>query len=50
MIDAKQAVAAKVKAGEILNQALSLTNLEEIEREIYKDRDVWSITLSFPRP
>ena len=31
----------------MLNQIPS--SLEEIERESYKDRDVWSITLSFPR-
>jgi hypothetical protein len=48
MIDAKQAVLlAKAKAFEILNQPTS--NLEEIERESYKGRDTWSITLSFPR-
>ena len=48
MIDAKQAVQiAKQKAEEMLGQ----TNfkLEEIERESYKDRDVWSLTLSYPR-
>src|SRR4029077_12115465 len=48
MIDAKQAVQiAKARAAEILNQASS--NLEEIERDSYKDREVWSITLSMPR-
>jgi len=48
MIDAKKAVQiAKEKAVEILNQSSS--NLEEIERDSYKDRDVWSITLSMPR-
>ena len=48
MIDAKQAVQiAKTKALEMLGQGSS--NLEEVERELYKDRDVWSITLSFPR-
>jgi Peptidase propeptide and YPEB domain len=48
MIDAKQAVQiAKEKATEMLGQMLP--NLEEIERDSYKDRDVWSITLSFPR-
>ena len=47
MIDAKQAVQiAKEKAAEVLNEA---GTLEEIERESYKDRDVWSITLSLPR-
>ncbi len=48
MIDAKQAVQiAKVKAAEMLNQAAY--DLEELERDSYKGRDVWSITLSFPR-
>jgi hypothetical protein len=48
MIDVKQAVQiAKAKAAEMLDQ--SSTNLEEIERDSYKDRDVWSITLSAPR-
>jgi hypothetical protein len=48
MIDAKQAVLlAKGKAEEILGPGPSF--LEEIERESYKDHDVWSITLSFPR-
>jgi hypothetical protein len=47
MIDAKQAILiAKAKAAEILSQASS--NVEEIERESYKGRDTWSITLSFP--
>ncbi len=48
MIDAKEAVQnAKQKAGEMLNQAAY--GLEELERDTYKGRDVWSITLSFPR-
>jgi hypothetical protein len=48
MIDAKQAVQiAKQRAVDMLGEADS--NLEEIEREPYKDHDVWSITLSFPR-
>lgn len=48
MIDAKQAIQiAKAKAAEMLNQAS--TNVEEIERDSYKGREVWSITLSFPR-
>ena len=48
MIDAKQAVqVAKEKAAEMLGPVIP--GLEEIERESYKDRDVWSITLSFPR-
>ena len=47
MIDAKQAVRiAKEKAADMLNQP---SVLEEIERESYKDRDVWSITLSLPQ-
>ena len=48
MIDAKVAViSAKQRAAEVLGQSGS--NLEEIERETYRDREVWSITLSFPR-
>ena len=48
MIDAQQAVQiAKVKAAEMLNQGSS--NLEEIERDSYKGREIWSITLSLPR-
>jgi hypothetical protein len=48
MIDAKQAVQiAKARAVEMLGQ--TPTYLEEIERESYKDREVWSITLSLPR-
>ena len=48
MIEAKQAVLiAKSKAEEMLGAGTS--NLEEIERESYKDREVWSITLSFMR-
>lgn len=46
MIDAKQAVLlAKDKAEEMLGAGPSY--LEEIERESYKGREVWSITLSF---
>jgi hypothetical protein len=37
---------AKEKAAEILNQP---SNLEEIERDSYKGRDTWFITLSLPR-
>jgi hypothetical protein len=49
MIDAKQAILiAEAKAAEVLDQRL--TNVEEIERETYKGRDAWSITLSYPRP
>jgi len=48
MIDIKQAVQiAKVKAAEMLGK--SSFNLEEIERDSYKSRDVWSITLSLPK-
>ena len=37
----------KKEAADLLSEASS--NLEEIERHTYKDRDVWSITLSVPR-
>jgi hypothetical protein len=48
MIDAKRAVEiAKEKATEMLGERLSY--LEEIERGSYRDREIWSITLSFPR-
>ena len=48
MVDAKRAIQiAKEKAVELLNQTSS--SLEEIERGSYKDREVWSITLSLPR-
>ena len=48
MVDVKQAIQiAKEKAAEMLNQARS--NLEEIERDSYRGREVWSITLSLPR-
>jgi hypothetical protein len=48
MVDVKQAIQiAKEKAAEMLNQAPS--NLEEIERDSYRGREVWSITLSLPR-
>ena len=47
MIDARKAVQiAKEKALEIFGAASSL---EEIERESYRNRDVWSITLGLPR-
>jgi hypothetical protein len=50
MVDVKQAIEiAKQKASEMLNQNPAAVNLEEIERESYNGRDVWSITLSFPR-
>ena len=46
MIDAKRAVEiAKEKAAEMLGK--SALNLEELEREPYRDRDVWAVTLSF---
>ena len=48
MIDAKQAVQiAQQRAAEMLAQFN--TKLEEIERESYRDREVWSLTLSYPR-
>lgn len=48
MVDYKQAVQiAKANAAEMLDQPSF--NLEEIERESYHNRDVWSITLSVPR-
>jgi hypothetical protein len=48
MIDAKQAVAAAMhSAAEILGESKS--SLEEIERETYKGREVWAITLGVPR-
>lgn len=48
MIDLKQAIQiAKQGAVDLLSQ--SSPNLEEIERDSYKGRDVWSITLSVTR-
>jgi hypothetical protein len=48
MIDVKEAVRlAKENAAEILG--VGSASLEEFERDIYRDRDVWSITLSVPR-
>ena len=48
MIDAKQAVQlAKESATEILSQRPH--NVEEIEREMYQGKEVWSITLSFEK-
>jgi hypothetical protein len=38
---------AKQRAADWLGSGIS--NLEEIELEKYKDREVWSITLSVPR-
>ena len=48
MIDATQAVQiAKQRAAEMLDP--NNFKLEEIQRETCKDRDVWSLTLSYPR-
>ncbi|MBL0156762.1 MAG: hypothetical protein IPP47_06615 [Bryobacterales bacterium] len=48
MIDVKEAVlVARQKASEVLNQPN--TNIEEIEKDEYKGRQVWSITLSYLR-
>jgi hypothetical protein len=48
MVDVKQAIQiAKEEAAGMLNQASS--NLEEIEKDSYRGREVWSITLSLPR-
>lgn len=47
MLEVKQAVQiAKQKAEEMLGRPP--IQLEEVEREKYKGREVWSITLSFP--
>ncbi|MGH9609585.1 MAG: hypothetical protein ACRD34_07895 [Bryobacteraceae bacterium] len=48
MIDVKQAIGiARAKATEMLEEASS--GVEEIEKDSYKGRDVWSITLSLPQ-
>jgi hypothetical protein len=48
MIEAKEAVQiAKQRAADMLGQ--NTFSLEEIEREPYRDREVWGITLGFPR-
>lgn len=48
MIEAKQAVSiAQRWATEMLEW--QAPKLEEIERESHNERDVWGITLSFPR-
>jgi hypothetical protein len=48
MIDRKQAVEiARAEAATLLGQGLS--SLEEIEKDSYKGREIWSITLSLPR-
>jgi hypothetical protein len=50
MIDVKRAIRiAKENAAEMLEKASSNIGVEEIERDSYKARDVWSITLSIPR-
>jgi hypothetical protein len=47
MIDVKRAVElAKALATDILGP--TKFRLEEVERDSYKDREVWSITLSYP--
>jgi hypothetical protein len=47
MIDAKQAVAAaRREAAALLN---SKSSVEEIERESYRGREVWAITLGVVR-
>lgn len=47
MIDVKDAVqSAKTYAREVLGE--STPTVEEIEREQYKTRDVWKVTLGFP--
>jgi chorismate mutase len=48
VIDMKQAVQiARQSAADILGK--TETSLEELSRDHFQDRDVWSITLSFPR-
>ena len=48
MIDLKQAIqVARHGAVDLLGEGPF--NLEEIERDSFKGRDVWSITLSLPR-
>lgn len=49
MIDVKQAVKiAKDGAADMLDVNCALSHVEEIERDSYKNREVWSITLSIP--
>jgi len=48
MIDAPTAV-RKAKEQAVLMLGQTHTNLEEVERDSHNDREVWSITLSFPR-
>lgn len=48
MIDVKEAIQiAKTKAAEMLQEISP--SVEEIERDVYKNRDVWSITLAVSR-
>jgi hypothetical protein len=48
MIDAKQAVASAMRsAADVLGESKS--SLEEIERDTYKGREAWVITLGVPR-
>jgi len=48
MINVQKAVQiAQEQARQVLGELH--TNLEEIERETHNGREVWSITLSFPR-
>lgn len=48
MIDAKQAVQiAMARAEEMLGPATF--NLEEVEKEEFEEREVWGVTLSFPK-
>jgi hypothetical protein len=48
MIDSKQAFQfAKQQATDMLGQMPF--RLEEIERDTYKGREVWSVTLGYPR-
>lgn len=48
MIEVKQAIEIALRGASTLLD-LKPENVEEIERETYRDREVWSITLSFPR-
>jgi len=48
MIDIKEAVQiALAQAFEMLDQRG--TNVEEIETDVYRDREIWDTTLGFPR-
>ena len=48
MIEAPRAVQIAQQQAELMLGQRN-TNLEEIERESYNGREVWDITLSFPR-